>query len=517
MKRSLSTIEARWHRSLIRQILLVLLALVSCVLLVYISQPGMSIPSDAVRYMMGAVNLEEGNGYVRFAGDGSVKPLVVFPPGYPALLTMFLAGGLDKFAAARVLNIILLPLTVYLIGWIVYRGTSHPILALLAPLTLIASTAVLRSFKAIMSEAPFMFFSVLAVFLLLEYLEKRSRVVRYLGFAFLPTAVAFIFLFHGKTFQKRLLNSFMFLIPGVLPIVLWFARNARLTGDGLNRTLTYQPLPPHKIAGYVDEVISWFIPAVFQLDWRPRLSHLAVFLAVVFLVFVILEVLRLKNLFLRSRKGRAYDLLTAVSFVFMIGYLAILFISSTILDVSLQDYPRYLAPAYVLLILVMAGIVHSIVQCGAPWRKIGGAGIGLWIVILGFHFQYLRESLHILRTDRGLGASLEVLGEARDFLNNLDQDRILISNNIDLVYLMMDKYAFMIPVGVNAYSGEPTTDYDHQLAAYQGRMEEGAVLVYFGSAEAEGAYASYEELSIGMDVIHTSTYNRILSHPDFAP
>lgn len=509
-------------------VILFSVSLVAFVLVLYATGQGLTLKSDSVRYIMGAENLAAGNGYIRYTGSGSVKPIAVFPPGYSMLLAALAAAGLQILTAARILNLLFFPLSVFITGWLVYRMSGRWSLSIPAALTAAGYVESLRYHSMAMSESALIFFSLLSVTLLLLFLEHQkiwlliaaglvigfTPLIRYLGAALLPGAVLAVLLFYRAPRRRRIGAAAWTFAAGSILTALWFLRNAIQTGSAMNRSLAFHPPPLDKVAGYVDEVIGWFIPAVLGSDWRPRLSHLAVFVAVASLAFLYLQFKKLRTKEGVPETRFPYNTLPLISFTYVMSYTSVLIISITFLDASLGGFQRYLLPTLFFTVIIIAELAGMLLEMGQIWKVSGWIFIVLWLTSSMMHFKETRDSLWEIRNERGLSVSIELNQETARFLEELNPD-VIMTNDIELVYLMLDRYAFMIPIRVNDYTDEPTSDYQEQMQAYSDKMEDGAVLVLFEKIHTQENYASYEELTAGLELIHSSLSVEVFFYPGY--
>lgn len=522
--------KVKMKKSRLALIIVGITALFAFMLILYATGMGMTLKSDSVRYLMGAENLNAGNGYIRFAGDGSTRPISVFPPGYSLLLSALMFTGMKALTAARVLGVFFYTANVFITGWFAYRITEKPLLAGLASLMVTGYVESLRYHTIAMSESPYIFFTLFSSFLLIEYLQKKRTwllvvaaamfgfvpVIRYLGAALLPAAALSILLFLDRDRRKRIQAAVVFSILAVLPSAAWFFRNARLTGSAANRAFEYHAVPLDKVAGYVDEALSWFIPAVFQSEWRPRLSHLAVIVFLAAAVFVYFQWKRIRYTSESGLSDWKYQILPLYALSYLFLYMAIIFFSSAFLDASLGGFQRYLVPTLFFFVLILVDCINALTNLPGRWRLVGISAAGLWAVIIGLHFLETRQQLWDIRNNRNLGSLVEMMEDAAEFIENTDAP-VMITNDIDIAYLLTGRYAFMIPIRINDYTKELTDDYSQQMQAYFEKMDKGAVLVLFGKLDVQENYATYEELTEGMEAVHSSFNVEIFKDPDFVP
>jgi len=230
-------------------IILLLLAGAAFFLIRYVTATGMVITGDSVRYIMGAENMIAGNGYSRLDGYGDPKPIVGFPPGYPASISLLLLLGTNALTAVRVINVFLFCANVFLTGWLIWRSSGKLLLAVLGSTSMLGFPVMLMQHRYAMSEPGFILLSLIAFLLLSEYLQRNrisillvlglvlgvAPLYRYVALSMLPVVLLLLWLFSTEAWKKRLAHSLVLAAEGLLPTFLWFRRNAALTGTTTNR------------------------------------------------------------------------------------------------------------------------------------------------------------------------------------------------------------------------------------------------------------------------------------------
>ena len=198
--------------------------------------PGMGW--DAVNYITAARNLLAGNGLVDL-----IRPMVSWPPLYPAILAGGGLFGLDPYAVAGPLNAVIFGLTVLVSGWWLQRHLHSRLLwlwgcfsiALALPLAEVASEA--------MSEAAFILFVTLALTQIDAHLQGSGRaaliraavfsalacLTRYLG-ACVILAVVPLLLAERVAPSEKTKRIAVYTLIAAVPVGLWMLRNFLLVG-----------------------------------------------------------------------------------------------------------------------------------------------------------------------------------------------------------------------------------------------------------------------------------------------
>ncbi len=106
-------------------VLILAIATIATLAQLSLTKEGMGISGDSVHYMNSAINLAEGNGYVRTVSEGAPVLMTGFPPVYPVSLLPGVWTGIGVEAYARYENAALLFLTLILSGWLIYQATKR--------------------------------------------------------------------------------------------------------------------------------------------------------------------------------------------------------------------------------------------------------------------------------------------------------------------------------------------------------------------------------------------------------
>jgi hypothetical protein len=72
---------------------------------------------------------------------------------------------------------------------------------------------------------------------------------------------------------------------------------------------------------------------------------------------------------------------------------------------------------------------------------------------------------------------------------------LIISNNPELVFILAERPAYLLPFRQDPYSQQPRSDYELSIRATRRQLEDGAVLVIFGSPD-EQALEAMEDLNV---------------------
>lgn len=222
----------------------VLLAVISLLgtFLILLSQTGHGpyVSPDSINYIVLARNLMDGNGYVTWSG----KPVAIWPPGYPILLSLFSLSFFDPLDAAGAINAITLGLIAFVTGhWLMQRIKSS-FLILWGCVAIVFAVPLRLVSSSVWSEPAFILFITLSLIWMDKYLstEKRSSLIvaavftafacltRYAGIALVIAILTLLVLQRGVVFQNKLRRIGLYLMISVAPLGIWLMRNMLALG-----------------------------------------------------------------------------------------------------------------------------------------------------------------------------------------------------------------------------------------------------------------------------------------------
>src|SRR5687768_15644521 len=161
-------------RTLLRtaSILSLLLLMVTGVLVILQATPeGLGLSDDSIAYIAGARSMLAGQGY-REAWLASNQPVTHFPPGFSSVLAFFGLFGLDPLYGARFVNALLFGLNAGLLGILAWRMTPSLTAGLVLSVLFVASGEMLQVHAVAMSEPLFIFLSLLSLWMFDLYFER---------------------------------------------------------------------------------------------------------------------------------------------------------------------------------------------------------------------------------------------------------------------------------------------------------------------------------------------------------
>ena len=150
---------------------LLLLAVIGTLLILKVTPEGLGLSDDSIAYIAGARSMLAGQGY-REAWLASNQPVTHFPPGFSSVLAFFGLFGLDPLHSARFVNALLFGLNAALLGILAWRMTPSLTAGLVLSALFVANGEMLQVHAVAMSEPLFIFLSLLSLWMFDLYFER---------------------------------------------------------------------------------------------------------------------------------------------------------------------------------------------------------------------------------------------------------------------------------------------------------------------------------------------------------
>jgi 4-amino-4-deoxy-L-arabinose transferase-like glycosyltransferase len=492
-----------------------LLAVAGGWLLFYATPQGLGLNDDSIAYIAGARSLLSGQGY-REIWLISAGPVTHFPPGFPSALAFFsLVTGIDPLRAARLLNGLLFGLNTFLMGWLALRMTKSRIIGLLTALLFLLTPSLLRIHSNAMSEALYVFFTLVTFLLLDVYfsphplpLSRWERgwgegrwplllaaglitsfafLTRYAALALLATGIVVLFILHNE-WRKRLASAGIYL-AGFVPFVLaWMIRNRIVGGTVTNREIGWHPITETNARMGIRTFSEFLVPIS---NWQLSLIKVSGLFEGILIVLVLgLLVWTLKvglPRFFQPEKNPRPEVISFLNGLYFFGYFLALIATMTFFDPATKFQLRIISPMLVSLVLLLAFGLKTVSGWGAgKWIALGLAVVlfAVSAVGMGQSLTDLRRGGQVYANERWYDAP--AIAELR----KLPADVVIHSNQPGVIYLYVGRPGALLPK-------DEQSARDLQAEVLAGK----AVIVIFKDANAdEATQAYYEALGQGLRV-----------------
>jgi len=369
-----STIKwiARFGRTCITLLIVVLAGLGTANILVRTATYGTAVNTDSILFLSTAINFLAGEGWRDFAGN----PLVGWPPLFPLLLAASGWIGIDPLEAGRLINATAFGLTILAVGCYLRSHLRSQWLTLAATATLAASLPLSYWASHFMTDSLFVLLTLLALIQLAAFLHRGGRtplllaavftalaaLTRYAGVALIGTGVLVLL----PLARQR--QALVFGAVSSVPLLAVLARNWAATGHLTAATgHRTKPLRQSLSAGLhqtVEVVREWVVPPQTP-DGLAYLLGLAV--AAIVLASAA-AILRGRKLGSEAAPPSFSGWGPVLPFgAFTVGYIAFM-VAVVPLTVTQGIDSRYLLPIYVPLLLTAAFLLDRFLSIAATGR-----------------------------------------------------------------------------------------------------------------------------------------------------
>lgn len=495
---------------------LALLALLGGLLVAFATPMGLNLFSgDGISYVEGARNILRGKGFCVGIPPEPMEAITHFPPGYSILIACFGHFFSDIHTAARWCNVFCFAGCVWCLAMMLYRSTGGKLTAAIFGGLLFATNATLLTmYCAPWSEAPFLFFELLASWLLIEGITSGgvaclgaaalclgvTATIRYAGVAWLGAGGIVLLIYARGGWLQRLLKACSFGALSSLPLAVVVVRNHMVAQSAMDRSVGAHFISFSHIKDALNTVASWFLPWRF-CSWPSGLIIVLALLAVA----VILAAPRFRRLTEGLREPGMP--LAVVLGVFIAIYTAqmILAISFVEFDTPLDD--RTLAPVQVAVIALVA--LGAFTRRNPMVARATVAGCAL-LLLLG-----VAKSVPFLKENRVNGGGFHSPLWQNDPLVKqiaaLPAQTVLYSNKSERIYLLLNRSAKLVPEKLNKHTLQANPDLERQVAAMVDDLRANhGLLVYFPPPTKDVLYGTGVN-SAPLPRLHELTLKELLS------
>ena len=494
---------------------LVLLSFLAVILvgtrLIWVNTPfGVNTSHDSLFYFTTAENISSGRGLYWTGSGGELKPFTVFAPLYPLILASLSWISPSFDFSARAIAAVFFGLNIALVGLIIYAFTKRWLAGIIGSLLFMVSPVILKNHLGAMSEPLFFFTTFTSLAALALYINRPRRltfvviiicsalafVSRYIGSAVLLTVFLSLLIFQRRPFLKKVREVFVFGTLASGPMVLYMIRNFLLTGATSNRTFRIHLIDMDRIRQFLDVIFSWITPNI-QSHW------LEIFTLAALSAFLLIYSWRQIRVHSEEKYGAPYLIL--ILQLFAVSYVLLLVISLSFFDAHTRFDDRILSPIYIAILL--AGLV----AVGGMLKKVWHLILPVTLLILGLTgpLPYMvRQSNEMLLVMRNSGAGFSSLGwrnsQLVQWINSLDEDPIIITNQAMVVRYLTKIPAYQVPERFDPVKAEIRPDYMQQMQSIRAHlMEPNSFMALFERHDL--SVPADDDITKGLELIFTAT------------
>jgi hypothetical protein len=494
------------------------------------SRYGASIGGDGVGYVMASRNLLAGHGLSWVGAAGDVRPMTVFGPLFPFLLSALGLLGVDALVAARLLNALLFGVNVGLVFALLRENSRVSGIAILGALLFEFFPPAIGLHAGVQSEPLFLTLLLVEMLALARALHTGSRawlltagaaaglgyLARYAGLAFVASGALALVTWPKHTWRQRIRQSLLFAAVAAVPVAAWMARNAAVGGSATERVLDFEPLTGSLAVLIADLVTYWFLPERLPLLGRT----LGVLLGGGLVIAEWLRTSRTHRPSVAEANDDAGDwtLIRVVAWGIAV-YAGVVLFSRAFLVPRISLDQRILFPAWlmtILLLLTIAGVLNA--------RTSGRLGsltaAALFLLTVSYLARGTIRALELQVDGVGFASRRWQTSPLINAMSQLPADTPVYTNEVEAVYLLANRRVFRLPTGCLPYDAlvvyEPGTDCrTPEYQAWVDNMrraltQDEAVLAIFNTYVDFPYYAPLvPELVEGLDVLTTQGDGRL--------
>jgi hypothetical protein len=247
----------------------------------HLTRTGPGISPDSIDYVAAADSISSGHlariPYASYNEPPPARPTALrsvamtnFPPLFPALISATKAlTGDSALAAARLLNALVLALTVAIVGWVMWRATGTVLWTGAAMAAIVFQPDMLRVSSMVWSEPSTILLLVGACFALTEYVARprpwllavagvlagAAALDRFVAVGLVPVGLIAVWLAQAP--RRRPSQSLIFGGLSLTPIIVWTVVRGGSSG---NRGLVWHAWPLKMVGATAQTVYHWLSP-----------------------------------------------------------------------------------------------------------------------------------------------------------------------------------------------------------------------------------------------------------------
>jgi hypothetical protein len=409
-----------------------------------------------------------------------------------------------------------------------------------------ASPILIPVYSWAMAEPLSIFCGVLGLLWLIDYLHRPQRtamlvlagllaglsfLTRYSAVAYLAAGWVGLLIFSSKRLREKVVESVVYLISGLLPMIVWVIYDISMTATVASRKLETGSGMASRIASMLPPlkniILRWLVPDswISAPHYPPSFNLLVVILFILGLACWLALVLWKINKAADKTQYKDLFQLLALLVLFILAYLGVIFVVyiTTYPPITLDD--RMFSPMHVEILWIIVVLAGISLKLWPDWRWLK---FGLPLLLVLFAGAYGWRSMRIIKQnyDQGLGyTSSDWRGsDTIQALKGLPANQTIVTNETMAVLFLTGRNAYPYaeiyldkPLATFSQygSGDPSSDKGQQLF-----RENKAVLVLFdslpsqlGSIYGDQTAERIQKLTGGLQVSYKGTDGAIYYYP----
>lgn len=439
-------------------------------ILVYIltTRHGIGLSPDSIAYLGAATNLKNGIGLSLPYGLPPNQPLTQFPPLLPIILYIISKTGIPIIFSAKLLNLLLVTSFVFLSDLILSVMDNRNSFIKSSVLSLVSVFVVVQFIFNMLWSEPLMIVLGLAGFLIFFYSQKYNNFyylilsgilfglavsARYAGVTYLATALIVVLLNSSNNWEKKVFSWIALSIPTSIFLYFWMTREIGNAVSTTGRVVNFHPFGISHLHQILTTVGLWF-----QLpNSAPTLLKLfATIVFVGFFLYITWFVILAK----RFKDNYFYKIL--IIFVYVYGGFVLL--SLMFLDANIPLDTRILSPVlFTVLLLVITISKFQSQNKNYPGQITRTLAIVIPIAVVGIFLHNISNIKDAYQNGIGFNNVIWKRYESIQYLNNLPQDHLLISNAPEPVFYFTNNLVYSLPKQYLAMQQEQNSNYGDEI------------------------------------------------------
>lgn len=242
--------------------------------------PKLDLNGDNAHYIQLARNIADGHGYAAVRPDGTTLLASHFPPGYSAILSVFITLGFDTLMSFKVINGIFLLFSLIGLSFLTWKLTGQRYLVLAISALTILSPQLMHFAGIVMSEMSYLLATMLSILSLYLYDRYKGEKKFYTSPWFYTAILFAVGAYYIRTvgasimfalvvfylFRKEWLASVASIVSMFLLLLPWSMRNAAAGVESryLGMIMTVNPWRPED--GNVETVGDMIEKMIVNVD-----------------------------------------------------------------------------------------------------------------------------------------------------------------------------------------------------------------------------------------------------------
>ena len=469
-------------------------------LLIALSPQLIGTSPDSIVYVNVARSLLNGEGLSHYNWITSqISPLTHYPPVYPILLSTFSLNVFDPLISAKWFHALIYALNVFLIIKILQKYCANYWFPIIGGFMIGISEFLFQVHIMAWSE-PFFLTCMLGSFLLIDYMQvKQSNWVlinlgsvvgaaimtRYAGLAFAAAFGVWILFWYPNEFKRRINALFLYCLPILIILAVWFGRNYSLNESVANRTISIHLISWEHFQSAMFTFSNMLLPGIRATNVAGLLLLLIWAVAIVYVV----------------KTAEPIPYILKISGVTAVFYITFLITSISLIDAYTPLNNRILSPLLLIIFLWLFAAADTIspkLQT-IPFVRLLPLSVFLIYAVL-LLVGNGRSTANYYQYGKGFTSTGWQASQLIEQIEGLQSTATIYSNGPDVIYLLTGRLTNRIPNHTFPTTQLKNEDFAHERTKMVATLQ-----------EEKGYYVNFNAINR----THLSTSEAILSQTPY--